>query len=599
MQNKTSNNIWKKSLLSAVITSTLLLSGCTGDDGTDGAQGDQGIQGIVGESGTDGTNGVDGTDGSNSSGVYTTSNYEIPSDSIFIAQVHESLTGSVPVDGDDITEAIITATFDIPDDAVIVFPRGRFIVKDSITIFEATGLTLMGYGINETQLDFSQSVADDAVKFEGGRSITIRDFSVYESPKNGIKASSVDGIYFAYTGAIWEGPLESDNGAYGLYPVKSNNVLLEHNYAYGSADAGIYVGQSTNIVVRNNIAKNNVAGIEIENSTSADVYNNLAIGNTGGILVFDLPGLTKAYGGNVRIFNNDIFENNEENVGNGVVGIVPPGTGSLIFATSDVEIYNNHFKNNNTSSLLLTSYFVYDSDFANYTPSPTYPEGTNGQYVQTMLNGWSPYIKNISVHDNIIERSGANPTGELINQELDSAIPDVNIISGFTQTTSLNTVLGLISDRAGEKMPAVLYDGIGQFIIDQGMLADFDLLLAFTGADAYLDGVNYQPYEAKDRVCVIDNLDGNSAASAEEFTETNIGLVFTNDINDLVPAITNSIWDPASGNLPPPLFITEDFHGNSERLSCHQPRLPAAKVTFKGQVYGCAGDDLSEAACSL
>jgi len=596
MQSNTTNNIWKKSLLSAVITSTLFLSGCKGDDGADGAQGEQGIQGVVGESGTDGTNGLDG---SNTSGVFTTSNFEIPTDSIFIAEVFESLTGSAPVEGDDITEAIITATFDIPDDAVVVLPRGRFIVKDSITIFEATGLTLLGYGINETQLDFSQSVADDAVKFEGGRSITIRDFSVYESPKNGIKASSVDGIYFAYTGTIWEGDLEADNGAYGLYPVKSNNVLLENNYAYGSADAGIYVGQSTNIVVRNNIAKNNVAGIEIENSTSADVYNNLAIGNTGGILVFDLPGLTKAYGGNVRIFNNDIFENNAENVGNGFVGVVPPGVGSFIFATSDVEIYNNHFKNNESTSLALLSYFVYDTNFSNYTPSSTYPSGENGQYVQTMLNGWSPYVKNIYVHDNVIERSGANPRGEFLTQQIDGAIPDVTLLSGFTETTSLNTVLGLITDRAGEKMPAILYDGVGQFVIDQGMLADFDLLMAFTGSDAYIDGVNYQPYEAEDQICVKDNLDGNSAASAEEFTETNLGMLFTNDVNDLVPAITNSIWDPATGSLPPPLFITEDFHGNSERLSCRQPRLSAAKVTFKGQVYGCAGDDLSEAACSL
>ena len=599
MHNRINNRVWKKSLLSAIIAGTLAISGCTGDDGEEGTQGEQGVQGEQGIQGTAGTNGTDGAAGNASSGESTSSNYAIPADAIYIANVYNDLTGSDPVDGDDITEAIVNATFDMADDTVVVLPRGRFIVKDSITIFEAKGFTLTGYGINETQLDFAQSVADDAVKFEGGESITIRDFSVYESPKNGIKASSVDGIHFAYTGAIWEGPLESDNGAYGLYPVKSSNVLLEHNYAYGSADAGIYVGQSSNIVVRNNVAKNNVAGIEIENSTDADVYNNLAIGNTGGILVFDLPGLTKAYGGNIRIFNNEVFANNEENVGNGVVGVVPPGTGSLIFAASDVEIYNNHFKDNDTSSLMLTSYFVYDSDFANYTPSATYPEGTNGQYVPTMLNGWSPYIKNIYVHDNVIERSGANPTGDLITQELDAAIPDVNIVSGFTQTTSLNSALGLISDRDGEKMAAILYDGIGEFVINQGMLADFDILMSFYGTKAFLDGVSYQPYTAEDNVCVDGNLDGNSAASSEEFPETNIGMVFTNDIADLMPAINNMIWDPASGNLPPPLFVTEDLHGNTDRLSCTQTRLSPAKVTFKGQVYGCAGDDLSETACSL
>ena len=36
-------------------------------------------------------------------------------------------------------------------------------------------------------------------------------------------------------------------------------------------DAGIYVGQSRNIIVRNSIARYNVAGIEIENCYYADV----------------------------------------------------------------------------------------------------------------------------------------------------------------------------------------------------------------------------------------------------------------------------------------------------------------------------------------
>ena len=59
----------------------------------------------------------------------------------------------------------------------------------------------------------------------------------------------------------------------------------------GASDAGFYVGQSRNIIVRRNRAEGNVAGIEIENSIGADVYENTATGNTGGILVFNLPDL--------------------------------------------------------------------------------------------------------------------------------------------------------------------------------------------------------------------------------------------------------------------------------------------------------------------
>lgn len=69
------------------------------------------------------------------------------------------------------------------------------------------------------------------------------------------------------------------------------NVLIEGCTAIGASDAGIYVGQSKNIIVRNSRAYHNVAGIEIENSLMADVYDNESTENTGGVLVFDLPDL--------------------------------------------------------------------------------------------------------------------------------------------------------------------------------------------------------------------------------------------------------------------------------------------------------------------
>jgi parallel beta-helix repeat protein len=81
----------------------------------------------------------------------------------------------------------------------------------------------------------------------------------------------------------------------------------------GASDAGIYVGQSSNIIVRNSIVEYNVAGIEIENSSGADVYGNIARNNTGGVLVFDLPDLPVSGGNSTRIFANQILANNTRN----------------------------------------------------------------------------------------------------------------------------------------------------------------------------------------------------------------------------------------------------------------------------------------------
>ena len=64
----------------------------------------------------------------------------------------------------------------------------------------------------------------------------------------------------------------------------NQNVLIDGCVAIGASDAGIYVGQSQNIIVKNSIAQYNVAGIEIENSFYADVFDNLT-SHTGGILV--------------------------------------------------------------------------------------------------------------------------------------------------------------------------------------------------------------------------------------------------------------------------------------------------------------------------
>lgn len=515
----------------SALASGLLLAGC-GDDGKDGKDGADAVVENAGPAVV----------------ASTTSGFSITDDAIFVAPD--------AADGDDITAALIEALFEVPEDALVVLPKGRFTVTDSIIVNTAKGLTITGHGINETILDFEESTGDDAFRFTGGNGITIRDLGIYEAPKNGIKTANVDGIHITYTATVWEGELASDNGAYGLYPLKSQNVLMEYNYAYGSADAGIYVGQSENIVVRNNTAKNNVAGIEVENSSMADVYNNLAVGNSGGILSFDLPGLVKAYGSNVRIFNNEIYANNATNVGAGTVGAVPPGTGVIVLAASDVEIYNNQITDNETTAIAVTSYFLIDDDVGSY---PT-------AYGSTMADGWSPVLKNVYLHNNTIARNGGDPRGALLQP----------IIDGYTSAGN--------STEMEQTFPAILYDGIGELLSNLGAqgIGGFN---AVVGSEAEADGVNYDPYGAGDLICANSNINGNPAP---DYDEVNTGLVYP--------------VDPAAASFtagePDAQLLIEPMNGTNY-LSCTQPRLKPAVVNFRNNVYGCTGDDLAEAACAL
>jgi parallel beta-helix repeat protein len=182
------------------------------------------------------------------------------------------------------------------------------------------------------------------------------------------------------------------NGSYALYPVSCEKVLIEECIARGASDAGIYVGQSRIIIVRNNKAFENVAGIEIENSIDADVFGNEAYHNTGGILVFDLPDLELKRGGYCRVFNNKVWENNTANFapkGN-IVGKVPQGTGIILLAANNVEIFNNEITNNRTVGTSIVSYYISENPIKD--------------------SSYYPYPVAVHVHDNVYSRKRQRAT---------------------------------------------------------------------------------------------------------------------------------------------------------------------------------------------
>ena len=240
----------------------------------------------------------------------------------------------------------------------------------------------------------------------------MENFTIQDTKGDGIKVQETDGITMVNVKAEWTNGPNLENGAYGLYPVQCRNVVIDNCMSVGASDAGIYVGQSVNIVVKNSEAYQNVAGIEIENSTNADVFGNTAHHNTGGILIFDLPDLIVKKGQNVRVFENLVEENNLDNFappGN-IVGTVPSGTGILILATSDVEIYNNRIINNKTIGTGIVSYFM--------TELPV----TDSLY--------NPYTSAIHLHDNYYERRRQIPTfkheiGTLLFLKFGRDVPDI------------------------------------------------------------------------------------------------------------------------------------------------------------------------------
>jgi parallel beta-helix repeat protein len=300
----------------------------------------------------------------------------------------------LPVASEEQIEKLMEQFIDAKDGSTITIPEGFFELPGQLILDKVNNVTVKGAGMFQTVLSFkTMKTGGEGMKISGNH-IILEDFTVTDAPGDNLKTQNCEGITFRRVNATWTHGKKSENGTYGIYPVQCKNVLVEYCEVSHSRDAGIYVGQSENIVVRNNYVHQNVAGIEIENSDNAEVYDNHAENNTGGILIFNLPGLPKAFGSKTRVFNNLIKDNNHENFaifqdGN-PVSMIPPGSGVIVLAGDQVEIFNNKIIDHKTLGIAIASYHITDL------PIPTHP-------------GWSPYTTAISIHDNTYERPVALP----------------------------------------------------------------------------------------------------------------------------------------------------------------------------------------------
>lgn len=279
-----------------------------------------------------------------------------------------SVKAGTPDANEKLQEALILAE---PGD-IVELGAGTWTLTDGLSL-DVDNVTVRGAGTDEkgSILDFSGQQGAGEGLLVTSDDVFLTNFAVINTKGDGIKSKGADRIVYHRLRVEWTAGPKATNGAYGVYPVESTDVLIDSVFVRGASDAGIYVGQSKNIVVRDSIAQENVAGIEIENSFDADVHDNIATRNTGGILVFDLPSLPQQGGHNVRVFENVVSDNSTPNFapkGN-IVASVPTGTGVLVMANRNVEVFGNVFDQNGTANVMIVGY-RYEHKDPNYQPLP-------------------------------------------------------------------------------------------------------------------------------------------------------------------------------------------------------------------------------------
>ena len=278
----------------------------------------------------------------------------------------------------------------------INIPPGFHTISRSL-VMNASNVTIRGSGSGTSEhdsvLSFSEQIAGAEGMLLSGNDLTLENFAIEDTKGDALKISGGKNIVIRGVRTEWTNGPATENGAYGIYPVQTENLLIENSVAIGASDAGIYVGQSRNIIVRFNTARHNVAGIEIENSIDADVYGNLTEENTGGVLVFNMPDIAMT-GERTRVYDNEIHNNNTANFaieGTAVSG-VPAGSGIVINSNDWVEVFNNRIGNNATANIVISSYF--SANFAGQTE---------------LAPNFDPYPEALFIHDNKFKPGGNKP----------------------------------------------------------------------------------------------------------------------------------------------------------------------------------------------
>lgn len=201
----------------------------------------------------------------------------------------------VPQDYGSISEAAESA---ISGDLILVSP-GRY--TETVRLRTA-GVTLRGTDRNAVVIDGAFRRANGVVVSAAG--VSVENLTVRANTLNGVLVTGMsdgeEGLAKGSNGYTRLDPAKfpplrgfrvayvtaSNNGLYGIYAFDAQHGVIERNYASGSADSGIYVGQCRpcGIVVRDNIAERNAVGYEGTN-TSGEMFvvRNRFTGNRVGL----------------------------------------------------------------------------------------------------------------------------------------------------------------------------------------------------------------------------------------------------------------------------------------------------------------------------
>ena len=137
---------------------------------------------------------------------------------------------------DEVQEAMIL----MDEGDTLTLKSGNYWFEDGLSL-DVANVTIQGDGMDETILNFERQVSGAQGLLVTSDLVTLKDFSILNAKGDALKVIGADGISMIRLKTEWTGGPKSTNGAYGFYPVESENVLIDDCVAIGASDAGIYL----------------------------------------------------------------------------------------------------------------------------------------------------------------------------------------------------------------------------------------------------------------------------------------------------------------------------------------------------------------------
>src|SRR5580698_10501791 len=109
--------------------------------------------------------------------------------------------------------------------SVIEIPAGKHAL-DRVLTLRANGVTIRGSGSNKSILSFKNEISGPEGMLVYASDFTIEHLAIEDSKGDGLKINDGENITIRDVRVEWTGGPKTTNGAYGIYPVKSKNVLI-------------------------------------------------------------------------------------------------------------------------------------------------------------------------------------------------------------------------------------------------------------------------------------------------------------------------------------------------------------------------------------